>query len=265
VLFEREKAEAGDLSTPERRTALKAQLRKAAGLIADKDLSAAYKQDLLQRYEALWTLEKPARTYDEAARAFRSGRGPRGPKLPQRNDATAAGAAGARRLHDSPDILAAAVAQGVLEHPDLVDDALERLETRGFDDERLEALAKAIVSERLSSDVLDSQALRNHLASRGFGETLQAISRAAARLDAPFLREGVPFEDVRALWSQAFDALIRITALERAVSDAKIDAERDGDFSALFRLKSERDAERRAVREGTVWELEGSASGVIIH
>ena len=268
VLFEREKSEAGDLSTPERRTALKAQLRKAAGLIADKDLSAAYRQDLLQRYEALWTLEKPAGTWDDAARAFRGGRfGQRrtGPNPPQRNDTTVQGAAGARRLHDSPDILAAAIAQAVLAHPDLVDDALERLEHRGFDDERLTPLARAIVHERLSSDVLDSEGLRNHLATCGFGETLQAISRAAARLDAPFLREGVPFEEVRALWSQAFDALIRITALERAVSDAKIDAERDGDFSALFRLKAERDAERRAVREGTVWAPGASTLGANIH
>ena len=66
-------------------------------------------------------------------------------------------------------------------------------------------------------------------------------------------------------WSQAFDALIRITALERAVADAKIDAERDGDFSALFRLKSERDAERRAVREGTVWQAAGSSPWANIH
>ena len=54
VLFERERAEAGELATPERRTALKAALRKAAAQIADHDLSAAYKQDLLARYEALW-------------------------------------------------------------------------------------------------------------------------------------------------------------------------------------------------------------------
>ena len=33
--------------------------------------------DLLDRFEALWTLTKPAQTYDEAARAFRKGRGGR--------------------------------------------------------------------------------------------------------------------------------------------------------------------------------------------
>ena len=116
-----------------------------------------------------------------------------------------------------------------------------------------------------ASRIAGKPACISAVAARGFGETLQAISRAAARLDAPFLRDGVPIEEVRALWSQAFDALIRITALERAVSDAKIDAERDGDFSALFRLKSERDAERRAVRDGTAFASAGSTPDANIH
>ncbi|CAN5362693.1 DNA primase [soil metagenome] len=268
VLFERERLEAGELSTPERRTALKAQLRKAAGTIVDKDLSAAYRQDLLQRYEALWTLERPARTYDEASRVFRGGRDrkfKRDPLAPQRNDTTPQGAAEARRLHASPDILAAAIAQAVLDHPDLVDDAIDRLETRGFDDERLSSLAREIVHERLTVDALDSATLRDHLQRLGHGETLQAIARASARLNAPFLKPDLPFEELRALWSQAFDTLIRITALERAIVDAKDDIEKDEDYSALFRLKTERDLERRAVRDGTAWAQQGSTLDAIIH
>jgi DNA primase len=268
VLFERERTEAGDLSTPERRTALKASLRKAAGLIADKDLSAAYRQDLLQRYEALWTLERPVTTYDGVVRVFKGGRhgqARRDPRAPQRNDTTAQGAAGAKRLHATPDILAAALAQAVLDHPDLVDDAMDRLETRGFDDERLAALAREIVRERLNADTLDSATLRDHLARRGHGETLAAVARAAERLNAPFLRSDLPFEELRAHWSQAFDTLTRIAALERAIADAKDDIERDEDYSALFRLKAERDAERRAVRDGTAWGPQGSTLDRIIH
>ena len=54
VLFERERAAAEPLDTPERRTGLKVALRKLAGAIADTDLSQAYRDDLLARFEALW-------------------------------------------------------------------------------------------------------------------------------------------------------------------------------------------------------------------
>ena len=81
VLFEREKTAAGDLGTPERRTSLKVSLRKMAAIIADPDLSQSYRQDLLARFEGLWQLERPARTYDDAARAFRAGRKGRAPVL----------------------------------------------------------------------------------------------------------------------------------------------------------------------------------------
>src|SRR4029453_11235976 len=46
ALFIRER-DAEPLDTPERRTSLKARLRKLAATIADADLSAAYKEDLL--------------------------------------------------------------------------------------------------------------------------------------------------------------------------------------------------------------------------
>src|ERR1700761_8936814 len=69
-LFRREQTEAGDLATPEQRTALKVKLRKLAAAIGDPDLAAAYRQDLLARYEGLFQLEKPAQTYSDAGRAL---------------------------------------------------------------------------------------------------------------------------------------------------------------------------------------------------
>jgi DNA primase len=64
VLFERERTAADPLDTPERRAGLKVRLRTLAAAIADPDLSAAYRQELLRRFDALW-----APTTDERSRA----------------------------------------------------------------------------------------------------------------------------------------------------------------------------------------------------
>ncbi len=74
VLFERERAAAEPLDTPERRTGLKVALRKLAGAIADADLSQAYRDDLLARFEALWPVAQPVRTRADVARAMRGER-----------------------------------------------------------------------------------------------------------------------------------------------------------------------------------------------
>jgi DNA primase len=257
VLFERERAAAEPLDTPERRTALKVAFRKLAGLIADADLSQSYRDELLQRYEALWPLQAPAYTASDAARALRNR--PRKGKGPPPGGATPEGKAAARRLSLSLRPVAAAVALALLDYPEWIDDQLETLEVQGLGDEGLAEIAKEIIRFRLMSSSLDSATLRRHLASLGYDATLKEISRAADQSGAPFLRSDLPPERARRFWSQALVHLIRIAALERALNDAK--AELDHDMS-LFRdvieLKAERDALRRDVGSGTVWLSESS-------
>ncbi len=53
ALFTRER-DLEPLETPERRAGLKARLRAAAGLIQDKDLSQAYREELLSRFDGLF-------------------------------------------------------------------------------------------------------------------------------------------------------------------------------------------------------------------
>lgn len=112
---------------------------------------------------------------------------------------------------------------------------------------------------------LDSQALERHLRSVGLQPEIDDIASVAARSGAPFLGADVAPEAARALWSLAYDHLIRITALERAFADAKTDLERDHDYPTLGRLKAERDAAQRAVRAGTLWSADGSTPEVSLH
>ena len=92
ALFEREQA-AEPLETPEAYAGLKARLRKLAGAIADRDLSQMYREALLDKFETLRTLSRPAVTLSGAGRAMAEARWSgrkvdRRPRPPLRNDAT---------------------------------------------------------------------------------------------------------------------------------------------------------------------------------
>ena len=265
VLFEREKLAADPLDTPERRTALKVSLRKLAALIADPDLAHAYRDDLLSRFEGLWPVSLPVNTRADAARAMRGERGSRGGtwnRKPIPTGASPEGKAAAHRLSSSLPLPVAAAVAAVLNDPTLADEQLEAIDVQGFGDAALSEFAREFISLRLTAPTLDSAGMRRHLADRGFEQTLDAIFKAAARSDAPFLKAGLPEGEARALWSQLFGVLIRLAALERALQDVKseIDNNPNG-FTEFYGLKLERDTLRRDLGAGTVWAAAGSSNG----
>ena len=87
---------------------------------------------------------------------------------------------------------------------------------------------------------------------------LGEIDRAARISGAPFLNPDIPLASARTQWSHAFEVLIRMAALEAALSAAKGELTESSDTSAFMRLKGERDALKRAIRTGTVWTAAGS-------
>ena len=68
ALFERER-DLEPLDTPERRAGLKVRLRAAAAAIDDKDLGQAYREDLLQRYDALFAAARGGTAWSGPRRA----------------------------------------------------------------------------------------------------------------------------------------------------------------------------------------------------
>jgi DNA primase len=145
------------------------------------------------------------------------------------------------------------VAKGAVDQPAWLDERLEALQVHGLGHPALNELASAIVRLRLEADVLDSEALKRHLASSGFGALLAEIDRAARTSGAPFLNPDVSPAAARSQWSHAFEVLIRMAALEDALSSAKSDLSDSHGSAAFMRLKGERDALRRAIKAGTVW------------
>jgi DNA primase len=246
ALFVRER-DLEPLDTPERRAAFKLRLRMAATTIVDKELAQAYREELASRFDALF-----ARAPTPAAprAAFR-----RGPRRPAFEDAplTPEGRAGGRALRRAPEPLPAAVARAAISDPAWLDAHLETLETHGFGDPALDHLAKEIIRLRLEADHLDTGALARHLATDGFGALLGEIDKAALKSGAPFLKSDVSPTLARSQWSHAFEALTRMAALGDAIEAEKGNLSGRGGMEAIERMKTERDALRRAIGSGTIW------------
>lgn len=264
ALFLRERDLEG-LDTPERRTALKARLRKAAALIADKDLSQAYKEDLLGRYEQLWPTREPVYTVGAAALELSRRRwdGRRAAPLAR---ATAEGKEAAERLRGSARPLAAALALAALLDPGVIDDKIELVGARGFGDEKLDGLARELVQLRYEAESLDYDASLRRLKARGLDEALIARLNQDARragVSAPFLDPAAAQGRARDLWRQAFDLLMQLESLERAVEAAARDLPRDQDSSTLITLKAERDTLRRLINSD--WSAEAPEEPVLPH
>jgi DNA primase len=262
ALFLRERG-VEELDTPERKTSLKVRLRKLAATIADKDLAQAYKEDLLARYEALWPTSQPVYTLGAAAREMSKRRWEGGakaklaPAIQQTKTWAAWNAAGVRAQ-------SAALAYAVVQDPSLIDGAIERVAAQGFGDEKLDWLAQELVRLRYESEQVNAEIVTRVAASHGarddYVEQLRDEAHRAG-VSAPFLQ--ATGERARELWFQAYDLMMDLLALERAVEAATIDLSRDKDTAALFSLKAERDHLRRMVRGD--WATEAGASPSLRH
>jgi DNA primase len=253
ALFTRER-DLETLDTPERRSAFKARLRTAAASIADKELAGAYRDDFYHRFDALFGAA-PAAARPAARATWR-----RDPRRPAYADAplTAEGRAAGRTLRRAPEPVPAALAKAALSDPVRMDVHLEVMEARGFGDPALDQLAKEIIRLRLDADHLDSEALARHLAAEGFGALLGEIDKAASKSGAPFLSSDVSLTLARSQWSHAFEAITRMAALGDAIDAAKSNLGDRGGMEAIERMKTERDALRKAIGSGTVWDGGGS-------
>ena len=200
ALFIRER-DAEPLDTPERRTSLKARLRKLAATIADTDLAQAYKEDLLGRFEQLWPTREPVYTVGAAAREMSRARWDKRRAhsvgaTPEAKDASA-------RLRRSPRPLAAALALAAVRDPGVIDEKIELVGARGFGDEKLDGLAQELVRLRYEAEGLEfDAALRHGCRHGGFDAPMMARLEQDARRagsSAPFLQ--ATGERARDLWA----------------------------------------------------------------
>ncbi len=259
ALFVREREDASPLDTPERRTSLKVRLRKLAATIADPDLAQAYKEDLLSRFEQLWRTQRPVATLGAAAREMSRRRWDKERTGISQESASPQAKDASRRLRVSPRPLAAALALAAVRDPGVIDEKIELVGARGFGDERLDRLADELVRLRYEADGLE---LDGALQARGFEPAMLTLLEQDARragVSAPFLEASG--ERARELWRQAFDLMMRLESLERAVEAAARDLDRDS--STLVSLKTERDQLRKLVNSD--WAHPEEITAVLPH
>lgn len=256
ALFERER-DVEPFDTPEQRTNLKVRLRTLAATIADKDLAHAYKEELLDRLDEMRAARRVKNDASDAGRQLSRQRWDNTPRKfgkPRIEGSTAEGRAAAQALQHAPKPISAALLIAAIRDPKVVDDRIEVLMNQGLGDARLDGIAHELVNLRMEADHVESGMVRGRLASIGYDAgALALLERSAAgvrALDVTHSAAQNPEEAIRVLWSQAFDLLIRLTALERAVDDAKTDLVDDSDFQTLLRLKTERDAVKRLIDSG---------------
>jgi len=221
ALFVRER-DLEPLDTPERKAGLKQRLRAAAGTIADKDLAAAYKDDLYAKLDILFP--KPAYGGGQGG-----GQGDR-PFTPRGGGGGGGGWKGRERGPPDPGIRGvareqigrrlnpfhAAVAIAAVDHPGWArpyDEALERI---GFGEIRLKGLAHEIF-EALIDDIGDDTPFRDILVRKGRGEELAELDRLAQTLTPPFLDPKMERERARALWAACYEAIVEVGDAQRAL------------------------------------------------
>jgi len=269
VLFRREQ-ELEPLDTPERKAGLRKRLRALAAQIEDRDLADSYRDDLMGRYDTLFQRQpqgfqgqgfqgqgfqgqgfQNTQTRGRFPRRDANGRLIEPPVL-----ATPEGQQAARALSKALDPTAAALAQGLLDHPEWMLDHVEALETYGLGEEALDGLVRTLVGLSFSTSPLDSGAINRHLQNQGFGALLSEIQKAALRSASPILVQDKSLADAQACWTKAFNALARLTALDRALKAAKNEAMADFDAEIFARTKQERDSLRKALKSGQIFEAE---------
>ncbi|MBS0482697.1 MAG: DNA primase [Proteobacteria bacterium] len=210
LIWEHER-DAAPLDSPEDKAGLKARLMAHVETIADRDIQALYRRDLLERFSAYAFPRRDERPWQPPRR---------GTALPVQRDPRQitrlrrAAGGGAR------DALCAAILAGLLRHPTELARHADALAGAALRDPRFAALVDAADS----GDTLESAGLLTILAQRGMAPP---APDEYASLRFGFLSDAVPVETARADLAQAIALLVERPALDAALAEATARFERD--------------------------------------
>ena len=247
TLFDREREAVGPLDTPEKEAGLVARLRKAAATIADPDLARTYKDYLVG---AFYQMTRPSQAEKQAAERTLY-RDRRARKVGTAMDMTPEARAAAVSLSQAPKPLVAAIVEGLIAHPEVVQERAELLANQGLGDAGLDRLIDDLVRMTFESEAFGEGLLRSRLLALGHDETLKRVGRMATVAHAPFLDAARARDDARRDLILAIEVLLQALALSRALDELKRGD--DYDATAFTSLKSQRDALDRQLTSGDFW------------
>ncbi|MCP5387040.1 MAG: DNA primase [Novosphingobium sp.] len=232
VLWEHER-DALPLATPEDKAGLKARLMAHIETIADGDIKALYRRELMERFSAFAFPPREPREWRPGGRG--------GLAAPRGNPANLARL---RRRTGNRDALSAAIVAGLLRYPSEIARHGDALIRAGLADPRFSVLIDA----QDGGAVLETEALGTILAARGLAAP---GPEEYAALRFGFLADGVSEDQARADLAQAVGLLVERPALDAALAEATARFERDlsegayAEQQRLLKRKLEFDARLR--------------------
>lgn len=255
ILFDKEREAVGPLDTPEKQAGLLARLRKAAALIGDQELARTYKEYLVG---AFYQLTRPSpEQKKQAHRWIHADR--RARRAEPIMDMTPEARAAAVSLSQAPKPLVAAVIDGLIAHPDVVQERSELLSRQSLGDAGLDRLIGDLVAMTYDVEAFGEGLLRARLRALGHEDTLRRVDRISTVAHAPFLDAKGSVEKARRELVKAIDVLLEALSLSRALDELKRDE--DFDTATFNALKAQRDALTRSLTSGEIW----AAGQVTIH
>jgi len=196
------------LSSPEDKAGFKARLLAHVETIADRDIQALYRRDLLERFSAFAFPRREPREWKPGGR----------PAPERRSDP--AQIARLRRHAGNRDALAAAILAGLLRYPAEIARHADALAHAKLPDPRFAALVDAVDS----GAPLETGQLGTILAERGLAAP---APEEYAALRFGFLVDGAPDDQACTDLAQAIALLVERPALEAALAQATARFERD--------------------------------------
>lgn len=237
VLWKRE-SETSPLDTPERRAALKAHLRELVKTIADKDVRAAYGDELARRLNEAFA---PPRR--EAGRGARAGAKPgnlRGAPNPFRRqgkwtppppwglDPRPSGPL-KRAGAPSSFMREASLVLAVINHPALAERQEAAVMNLSLAHEGLGRLLGEALRAILADPALDSEGLKRHVRKTEAAEILERVLSDEPLNRQTFLRPGAEIEEVERGWCDALRRHLIATDSHREVAESASQSFSSGD------------------------------------
>jgi DNA primase len=236
----RRSCELNDRSTPERRARFEADIRAAAGRIADSKVRTHYVAELNDRLYALWSAGRrsgasrlaPARRAfdprggDRHQTASGWGRGTGAwqrppwarPQVPSGELRALAARTGRRQVHEQREGL---ILAALLNHPELLQEEAERLAETEFATPELDRLRRQLLDTIALCQGFDGTSLKNQLIQAGGHAELARIEHTARRLGVWFVLSGAALDDARTGFRQMMTLHRKAVTLERELMAAE--------------------------------------------
>jgi DNA primase len=235
-LLWRRAAEGRTLDTPERRAGFRKDLGALAQTIGDPAVREYYGREFHGRLDRLFAAPRKAAF---AARGRGRGRAqfldqPLPPRL-----GLAADQAGRARER--------LVLALVLNHPELLEGALEELNALEFQASDLDRLRCAILEDAGLGGGLDLARLKQHFTGDALSKLLDDLTGPKASTLAPFARPGAPLDEARKGWTFVL-GLHRLSEVEAEIRDAQAALEAEWTDAAWMRLQAAQAERERARR-----------------